>query len=182
MRETPRGFAIWITGLPASGKSVLTAALVKHLSTRGVQNVVLESDAMRKIFSVESRYDDKDREYFYGSIAFIGKVLTDCGIAVILDATANKRSYRDRARREIPQFLEVYVDTPLVVSIQRDPKGIYRRALSGEATNVPGIQAEYEAPLKPDAVVHGDRENPDDAARRIVAVLETRGWLTTRTD
>jgi len=68
------------------------------------------------------------------------------------------------------------------VSVQRDPKGIYRRALSGEATNVPGIQAVYEAPLKPDTVVHGDRENPDDAARRIVEVLEARGWLTTRKD
>ena len=177
-----RGFAIWITGLPASGKSVLSASLGKHLSDRGVQNVVLESDAMRKVFSAESKYDEKDREYFYGSIAFIGKVLTDHGIVVIFDATANKRAYRDRARREIPQFLEVYVDTPLEVSMRRDPKGIYRKALSGEATHVPGIQAEYEAPLKPDAVVHGDRENPDDAACRIVEVLEARGWLTTRKD
>jgi adenylylsulfate kinase len=180
MRENPRGFAIWITGLPASGKSVLTAALVKYLSARGVQNVVLESDVMRKVFSGESHYDEKDRDYFYSSIAFIGRVLADNGIAVIFDATANKRSYRDRARREIPRFLEVYVDTPLEVSIQRDPKGIYRRALSGEATNVPGVQAVYEAPLKPDTVVHGDRDNPDDAARRIVEVLEARGWLTTR--
>lgn len=143
---------------------------------------MLESDAMRKVFSAESNYDDKDREYFYGSIAFIGKVLTDHGIVVIFDATANKRAYRDRARREIPQFLEVYVDTPLEVSMRRDPKGIYRKALSGEATHVPGIQAEYEAPLKPDAVVHGDRENPDDAAWRIVEVLEARGWLTARKD
>ena len=99
MSEKPRGFAIWITGLPASGKSVLTAALVNRLSERGVQNVVLESDAMRKVFSEESRYDDKDREYFYGSIAFIGKVLTDHSISVTFDATANKRAYRDRARR-----------------------------------------------------------------------------------
>jgi adenylylsulfate kinase len=182
MCERPKGFAIWITGLPASGKSVLTAALVKHLSDRGVQNVVLESDAMRKVFPGESRYDDKDREYFYGSIAFIGRVLTDNGIAVIFDATANKRAYRDRARQEIPKFLEVYVDTPLEVSIRRDPKGIYHKALSGEATHVPGIQAVYEAPLKPDTVVHGDRENPADAARRIIEVLEERGWLTTPKD
>src|SRR5262245_25786541 len=113
MPENSRGFAVWITGLPASGKSVLTAALVKRLNERGVQSVVLESDALRKMFSSDSRYDDQDREYFYGSIAFIGKVLTDHGLAVIFDATANKRAYRDRARREIAQFLEVYVDTPL---------------------------------------------------------------------
>jgi adenylylsulfate kinase len=180
MRENPKGFAVWITGLPGSGKSVLSGALERRLSERGVQSAVLESDALRKTFSTESRYDAQDREYFYGSIAFIGKVLTDHGISVIFDATANKRAYRDRARREILQFLEVYVDSPLEVCMQRDPKGIYRKALSGEASHVPGIQEEYEAPLKPDAVVHGDRENSEDASRRIVEVLEMRGWLAAR--
>ena len=182
MPEISRAFAVWVTGLPASGKSVLTAALVKRFNERGLQSVVLESDALRKLFSTETHYDDQDRDYFYGSIAFIGKVLTDHGLSVIFDATANKRAYRDRARREILQFLEVYVDTPLEVSVQRDPKGIYRKALSGEATHVPGLQVEYEAPLKPDAVVHGDRENPEDASRRVVEVLETRGWLTPHSD
>jgi len=177
MPRKAKGFAVWITGLPASGKSVLTAALVNRLNERGVQNVVLESDALRKMFSTESNYDDKDRESFYGSIAFIGKVFTEHGISVIFDATANKRAYRDRARRQIPQFLEVYVDTPLEVSMQRDPKGIYRKALSGEAAHVPGLQAEYEPPLNPDAVVHGDRENPEDASRRIIEVLEARRML-----
>jgi adenylylsulfate kinase len=182
MGENPKGFAIWITGLPASGKSVLTAALAKRLNERGVKHAILESDALRKVFSTtESQYDDEDREYFYGSIAFIGKVLTDHGVSVIFDATANKRQWRDRARREIPRFLEVHVDTPLEVSIRRDPKGIYRKALSGEAKHVPGIQAVYEAPLKPDVVVHGDREDPEDAAHRIVAVLKTRGWVEART-
>jgi adenylylsulfate kinase len=177
MRENLKGFAIWVTGLPASGKSVLTAALIRRLEDRNVQSAVLESDALRKMFSAEPRYDEQEREYFYGSIAFIGKVLTDHGITVIFDATANKRAWRDRARQEIPQFLEVYVDTPLEVSMQRDPKGIYRKALSGEASHVPGIQAEYEAPLKPDVVVHGEKEIPEDSSQRIVRVLEERGWI-----
>jgi adenylylsulfate kinase len=177
MRENLKGFAIWVTGLPASGKSVLTAALIRRLEDRNVQSAVLESDTLRKMFSAEPRYDEQEREYFYGSIAFIGKVLTDHGITVIFDATANKRAWRDRARQEIPQFLEVYVDTPLEVSMQRDPKGIYRKALSGEASHVPGIQAEYEAPLKPDVVVHGEKEIPEDSSQRIVRVLEERGWI-----
>ena len=180
MSENPNGFAIWITGLPASGKSVLTEALVRRLNEKSVQNAVLESDAMRKVFSTESRYDDQAREYFYGSLAFIGKVLTDHGICVIFDATANRRAYRERARQEIPRFLEVYVDSPLEVCIQRDPKGIYRKALSGEAEHVPGIQAEYEAPLKPDVVVRGDKEKPEDASQRIVEALEARGWVPPR--
>src|SRR5215471_13248492 len=106
MREHPKGFAIWITGLPASGKSVLTAALLRRLEERTVQSVVLESDALRKVFSVAPRYDNEDRQYFYGSIVFIGRVLTDHGISVIFDATANKRVWRDRAREEISRFVE----------------------------------------------------------------------------
>jgi adenylylsulfate kinase len=174
-------FGIWITGLPASGKSMLTAALVRHLRGAGVDAVVLESDALRKMFARddtrEATYDERDREYFYGAIAFIGQVLTERGIPVIFDATANLRSYRDRARQVIPHFIEVYVDSPLEVCIRRDPKGIYRRAQEGKANNVPGLGAPYEPPENPDTVVHGDRENADQAAERIVRLLEGRGFL-----
>jgi|SRR5688572_763909 len=177
MREPVTGFAIWITGLPASGKSGLTRELAGQLEAKGVQHVVLESDALRKVFSSDSQYDDKDRDYFYRSIAFVGKVLTDCGISVIFDATANKRAYRDAARESIARFIEVYVDTPLEVSMQRDPKGIYKKALRGEAAHVPGLQAEYEPPVKPDFVFHGENGNPEDAARDIVRMLEARGLV-----
>ena len=176
-REEHTGFAVWITGLPASGKSVLTAALVRQLQDRGVRAVVLESDVLRKAFSENPRYDDRDREYFYASIAFIGRILTDRGLAVIFDATANRRSYRDRARRQIPNFLEIYVDSPLDVCMQRDPKGIYRKAQTGDAQHVPGLQSEYEPPPAPEIVVHGDREDPEDAAHRIVKTLEARGMI-----
>src|SRR5215207_3812667 len=110
-----QSFAIWITGLPASGKSAITAALVNLLKESNNRVTVLESDILRTFFTAQPRYDKQEREYFYGSMAFIGKVLTDCGISVIFDATANLRSYRDRARREIRNFIEVYVDTPLAV-------------------------------------------------------------------
>jgi adenylylsulfate kinase len=166
MDEAAHGFAIWITGLPASGKSMITAALVERLQGRGVKAVVLESDVLRKSFSTQPRYDEQDREYFYGSLAFIGKVLYENGLNVIFDATANRRSYRERARALIPGLLEIYVDTPLDVCVARDPKGIYAKG-----KNVPGLDAEYEAPLHPDLVIHGDRESPDEAAGRIVERL-----------
>ena len=142
-----------------------------------MQTAVLESDALRKLFSAQPRYDAQDRDYFYGSMAFIGQVLTEHGITVIFDATANRRSYRDRARRQIPRFLEIYIDSPLEVCIQRDPKGIYRRGQAGEALHVPGLQAEYEPPIHPDVVIHGDREHPEDGARRIMQMIEGRGLL-----
>ncbi len=159
-------FAVWITGLPASGKSTVSKALAAGLRARGVHVEVLESDELRKILTPRARYDEAERETFYTQMAFIGALLVRHGVTVIFDATANKRIYRDQARRQIQRFLEVYVDTPLEVCMRRDPKGIYRGS-----NNVPGLQAVYEPPHDPDLVIHGDREKPEEAARRIVERL-----------
>jgi len=156
---------------------MITAALLDQLKPRGVRATVLESDALRRSFSVEPHYDERDREYFYGSLAFIGQVLTAHGINVIFDATANRRSYRDRARQQIPHFLEIHVDTPLDVCMQRDPKGIYASGKAGLSKNVPGLQVEYEPPHDPDLVVRGDLESAKDSAERIVRLLEVRGLI-----
>jgi len=175
--ETYPAFAVWITGRPASGKSMVTSALTPLLRERGIKVSVLESDPLRKVFSKNPRYDDLDREYFYGSLAFIGRVLIENGISVIFDATANRRSYRDKAREQISRFIEVFVDCPLEVCVQRDPKGIYRMAREGEATHVPGLQADYEPPLDPEVVIQGDRDDPQEAARRIIHALSARNFL-----
>jgi adenylylsulfate kinase len=166
-----QAFGVWLTGLPASGKSTVAAELAQQIQKLGINVTVLESDVLRKMFPTAPRYDEQDREYFYSSLAFIGRVLIDHGISVIFDATANRRSYRDRARQQIERFLEIYVECPLETCIRRDPKGIYRKAREGKATEVPGLQAVYEPPEHPDLVIHGDRDDPADAAQRIVALL-----------
>ena len=170
-------FAVWITGLPASGKSTLASALAQQIRKRGAPVTVLESDALRRVFSDRPTYDEQDRERFYTSMAFIGRILTEQNVSVIFDATASLRSYRDKARRQIPHFVEVFVDSPLETCIRRDPKGIYRQAREGQAAHVPGVGAVYEPPEHPDVVVHGDRDNPDDAACQIAAVLIRKGLL-----
>lgn len=149
----------------------MAAALAKQLKHLKIDVTILESDAMRKIFSTNPQYDDQERDYFYGSLAFIGRVLTEHGISVIFDATANRRSYRERARQQIPHFIEAFVDCPLDVCIQRDPKGVYRKAQQGEAQHVPGLQTRYEPPLNPAVIVRGDKDDPEDAARRIVELV-----------
>ena len=176
-RNAQAPFAVWITGLPASGKSTIASALARRIRQLGIEVAVLESDALRKAFATEPSYNEQDRKYFYASLAFVGSVLTQHGISVIFDATANLRSYRDRARQQIPRFIEVFVDCPLEVCIQRDPKGIYRKAREGNASHVPGVQAIYEPPANPDIVSRGDRDDPEDAARRVVDVLASKGHL-----
>ncbi len=133
---------------------------------------------MRKLFSDNPQYDERERELFYGSLAFIGRVLVEHGISVIFDATANRRSYRKRAREHIARFVEVFVECPLEICASRDPKGIYRMAREGKASNVPGLQTSYEPPENPDIVIHADREEPQEAAKRIMEILMAKSFLS----
>jgi adenylylsulfate kinase len=177
--NTEPGFAVWLTGLPSSGKSTLAAALSTLLAARGVDAAVLESDALRQVLTPNPVYSEEERDGFYRAMAYIGKLLVEHGVPVIFDATANCRAYRDRARREIARFLEVYVDCPLSVCIARDAKGIYKRGQEGATTTVPGLQAAYEPPEQPDLVVRGDREAPEEAARRVITALIAKNYLRT---
>lgn len=170
-------FAVWITGLPSSGKSTLSNALEDQLAARGVNVAVLESDALRRIFTPNPAYTEEERDVFYQAIAHVGKLLVDHGVSVIFDATANRRRYRDRARQWISCFLEVYVDCPLAECIERDAKGIYKRAREGITSTVPGVQAIYEPPEHPDIVVPSNREDPASGATRVIAKLIESQYL-----
>ena len=176
--DTEPGFAVWLTGLPSSGKSTLAAALSKLLAARGVDAAVLESDVLRRVLTPHPVYSEEERDSFYRAMAYIGKLLVDHGVPVIFDATANRRAYRDRARCEIARFVEVYVECPLDVCIARDPKGIYQRGREGGTNTVPGLQADYEPPEHPDLVVRADRESPEEAAQRVIAELAARNYQT----
>jgi adenylylsulfate kinase len=170
-------FAVWLTGLPASGKSTIARALVRELSARGLDPAVLESDALREVLTPKPTYHEEEREAFYRAMGWIGALLVRHGVPVVFDATANRRVYRAPAREAIERFVEVFVDCPLEVCMARDPKGIYRRAQQGGATTVPGLQAPYESPERPDATVSGARDTPAAAAAAIVRVLEQRGYI-----
>lgn len=177
MARKDQAFAVWVTGLPASGKSTIARALRDQLAEAGIDVAVLESDVLRPVLMPDAGYGDADRDLFYRQLAYVGALLTRHGVPVIFDATANRRCYRDRARAEIARFLEIYVDCPLSVCEARDPKGIYRKAREGATSTVPGAQAVYEPPEAPALTVRGDEEQPGDAAREIVALLRERGFL-----
>jgi adenylylsulfate kinase len=171
-------FAVWLTGLPASGKSTVARALMTELGGKGIRAAILESDAIRREIAPDAGYFDAERDAFYATLAFIARALVLHGVPVIVDATANRRAYRDRARAAIPRFLEAHVRCPLAVCQARDPKGIYRRGAAGTAQDVPGVSAPYEPPNAPEVVVDGERDEPAASARRIVSALEEKGYLT----
>jgi len=148
-----QGFVIWITGLPASGKSSISRILAGKLREFSMPVVILESDEMRKILTLRPTYDQEERDMFYRSITSIADIIARSGINVLIDATANRRAYRDHARTLFSRFIEVYVQCPLAVCMRRDPKGIYQRAVKGEHATVPGIQSEYEPPMSPEIIL-----------------------------
>ncbi len=172
-----KAVGIWITGLPASGKSTITAALKPKLEAEGLRVEVLESDDVRQVLTPSPIYSRDERDMFYRALAYFGSRLVAHGVTVIFDATANKQAYRNLARKQIPNFIEVAVACPLDVCRSRDRKGTYRKGEAGESTTVPGLQDEYEPPLKPEVSIDTQQTEPDAAAEKIVSVLRERHLL-----
>jgi adenylylsulfate kinase len=174
--SAPHGaaFALWITGLPASGKSTVVGQLVPQLKDMGLTVEVFESDEVRRILTPAASYSQQERDVFYRALAFAGARLVAHGITVVFDATASRRAYRDFARELIGRFAEVAVECPLAVCMQRDKKGTYEKGQRGLSATVPGLQAPYEAPLKPDVTIDTTKTTPEHAAREIRAFVERR--------
>jgi adenylylsulfate kinase len=174
-----QSFAIWLTGLPASGKSTIVAALAPELEGLGFTVEVLESDAVRRALTPTPTYSPMERDLFYRALAFMGAKLVSHGITVIFDATAGKRAYRDFARSLIPKFIEVAVECPLELAMQRDYKGTYQRGRRGESSTVPGLQDPYEAPLNPEMRVDTTKVEAHEAAEMIVKAVKSKFLMGT---
>ena len=174
-----QAFAVWLTGLPASGKSSIARELQTDLAAAGFEAEALESDTVRQVITPTPTYFREERDLFYRALTFCGSRLVARGVPVIFDATANRRAYRDLARTLIPRFVEVAVVCPLEVCQQRDRKGTYRKALEGKSSTVPGLQESYDPPLHPDVVIDTTQLRPEAAAAKIMEILHARGYLST---
>ncbi len=171
MRD-PSTIAIWLTGLPASGKSTIVAALKPQLEAMGLSVEVLESDAVRRTLTPSPTYSQLERDLFYRALAFTGAKLVSYGVTVIFDATANRRAYRDFARCLIPKFIEVWVECPLELALQRDYKGTYQRGQRGASATVPGLQEPYEVPINPEVRIDTTKLPAKETAEQILEYVK----------
>jgi len=167
-------FAMWITGLPASGKSTIVSTLRPQLEGLGLTVEVLESDEVRQVLTPIATYSDAERDLFYRALAFTGQKLVAHGVTVVFDATASRRVYRDFARSVIPRFIEVSVECPLATCMERDRKGTYLKGQRGESLTVPGLQSPYEAPTNPDLRIDSTTTTSSDAASKILDLVKTK--------
>ncbi len=164
-------WVMWFTGLPGCGKTTIAAKVLTILSEKGISARVLQLDEIRRAITPEPKYTEEERDIVYASLAYMGKLLADEGINVIIDATANRRRYRDFARRLIPNFAEVFIRAPLSVCMEREakrkakfsPKDIYKKA-AGEKAAVPGVNVAYEEPHTPEIDVDTTSMNLEESA------------------
>lgn len=162
-----RGAVVWLTGLPASGKSTLAGRIAAHLQEARIASVVLDSDEVREVLVPPPGHDERGRDAFYQTLGGLAALLAERGLVVVVAATAHRRAWRDHARGRAPRFLEVHVATPLDECRRRDPKGLYARAAS--LPDLPGIGVPYEPPLHPDVIARSGDEAP--AATAVLALL-----------
>jgi adenylylsulfate kinase len=177
-QEVKAGFALWLTGLPASGKSSLAQALRRLLLERVAVVQILDSDELRHKLTPQPTYSPAERDWFYEMIVFLAELLTRDGVHVLIAATAPCRAYREAARARIDHFVEVYVDCPPAVCRARDQKGLWLRADKGEITTLPGVGVPYEPPETPEVRVNTAHLSVEAAARQVMEQLERRRFFS----
>lgn len=171
-------WAVWITGLPGSGKTTIALETKKRLEERGIKTTVLELDEIRKVLTPEPKYTEDERSVVYAALAYMAKLLVDEGVNILIDATGNLRKYRDSTRPLIKEFGEIFIDCPIEVSMKREakrkakfaPQGIYSKGMTGASSTVPGLNVPYEEPLKPLTVIDCTT-SPEEAGKQAANVI-----------
>ncbi len=175
--ELEKGFCIWFTGVPAAGKSTVATAVEKRLRARGVKLENLDADEVRKNLSPDLKFSKEDRDMNTKRLAYMASLLCRNGASALIAAVASYREFRDRARRMIPHFVEVWVDCPTEECRRRDPKGLYAKGDRGEVNDIAGVHQPYEAPLNPEVHLKTDQCTVDEAADMVIRRLEELGYL-----
>jgi adenylyl-sulfate kinase len=171
------GFTVWFTGLPSSGKTTLARLLEPVIRERGSHVEVLDGDEVRLHLSKGLGFSKEDRDENIRRIGYVAGLVTRSGGVAITCAISPYRAVRDEVRQRVGRFVEVFVKCSLETCIERDVKGLYKKALQGEIQNFTGVSDPYEEPVAPEVVVETDRESPEESLRRIVARLESLGYL-----
>jgi bifunctional enzyme CysN/CysC len=171
---------IWMTGLSGSGKSTIANLVERKLHVQGRHTYMLDGDNVRHGLNKDLGFTDADRVENIRRVGEVARLMVDAGLIVLASFISPYRAERRgvRALVEPSEFLEVFVDAPLAVAEERDPKGLYRKARAGALTNFTGIDAPYEAPEAPELRIDTSTCSPEEAADRVIAELERVGAIT----
>jgi adenylyl-sulfate kinase len=176
------GFVLWFTGLSGAGKTTLAKRLEAELHARSIRLERLDGDTVRESLTRDLGFSKEDRDRNIERVTFVAKLLSRNNVVVIGAFISPYRKTRDYVRREVTNYIEVFVDAPLEVCAQRDVKGLYARAYAGEIVNFTGVSDPYEPPENPDIHVQTHLETVEESSVRILGWLEARGLIPADTN
>jgi adenylylsulfate kinase len=173
-----KGFTVWFTGLSGSGKSTIAEMLYHEFQARGMKTEILDGDVVRQNLSKGLGFSKEDRDLNILRIGFVANLLTRNGVATICCPISPYKETRDANRELIGEFVEVYVHATVEeIAANRDPKGLYKKALAGEITGFTGVDDPYEVPENPELVVDTLTESPEESLQQVLTTLAKLGYL-----
>lgn len=173
-----RGFTVWFTGLSGAGKSTIAEMLYHELKARDLKTEILDGDEVRKNLSKGLGFSKEDRDTNIMRIGYVANLLTRNGVATICCPISPYKETRDACRQLIGEFVEVHVHATVgEIAANRDPKGLYRKALAGEITGFTGVDDPYEAPENPELVVDTESEGPEESLQHVLDTLAELGHI-----
>jgi adenylylsulfate kinase len=173
-----QGFTVWFTGLSGSGKSTIAEMLYHEFQARGMKTEILDGDVVRQNLSKGLGFSKEDRDTNIMRIGFVANLLTRNGVATICCPISPYKETRDANRELIGNFVEVYVHATVEeLAENRDPKGLYKKALAGEITGFTGVDDPYEVPENPELVVDTMSESPEESLQNVLRTLVKLGYI-----
>lgn len=171
------GFVLWMTGLSGAGKTTIALILIEELKKQGLRVERLDGDVVRQSLTRDLGFTKEDRDKNIERVTFVAKLLSRNGVACVCSFISPYQAVRDQVRAETTNFIEVFVDAPLEVVMERDVKGLYAKAVAGEIPNFTGISDPFEAPATPEIHVRTDQQTPQESAQVIIDYLQERGLV-----
>jgi len=175
-----KGFIVWFTGLSGAGKSTIATALQAELTRRGRHSELLDGDEVRTHLSKGLGFSKEDRDTNIRRIGYVARLIARSGGVAITAAISPYREVRDELRGQTPGFVEVFVRAPLDTLVERDTKGLYRKAIAGEIANFTGVSDPYEEPLRPEVTCDTSVESVEQSVTKVLDKLERLGYLQRR--
>jgi len=173
-----KGFTVWFTGLSGAGKSTIAEMLYHEFQARQMKTEILDGDVVRQNLSKGLGFSKEDRDTNILRIGFVAELLTRNGVATICCPISPYKETRDQVRASISEFVEVYVHATLdELSQNRDPKGLYKKALAGEIKGFTGVDDPYEVPEHPELVLDTMIESPEESLQKTLTKLKELGYL-----
>jgi adenylyl-sulfate kinase len=171
-----KGVTVWFTGLSGAGKTALALRLEEELRRRGLRVERLDGDIVRQGLTRDLGFSKEDRDKNIERVTFVAKLLTRNGVAVLCSFISPYRAVRAQSRKEIGNFVEVYCYATLETLMQRDVKGLYKKAIAGEIPNFTGISDPYEAPENPEVIIDSGQETIEQSLAKVLSKLEELGY------